>query len=140
MARYLLLQYYCGAPAPVDAAPMNPRTPNRIPGQVQYLDDLSAALERMGEFIEGQMLAFEGALVRYDGQGRPPVIEDLSSRNSSRLAGWMVIDVDTYERAVEVAGELSVAQRVDGVPIHKWIGIRRLLAAGTPTTMDWPFG
>jgi hypothetical protein len=44
------------------------------------------------------------------------------------IAGWMMIDVDTYDRALEVAGELSAAPGQHGTPIHEWIEIRSFLA------------
>jgi hypothetical protein len=40
------------------------------------------------------------------------------------IAGWMVIDVDTYERAIELAGELSAAPGAGGKPIHEWLELR----------------
>ena len=43
------------------------------------------------------------------------------------IAGWMVIDVDSYERAVELAGDLSAAPGAGGKPIHEWIELRPFL-------------
>jgi hypothetical protein len=40
-----------------------------------------------------------------------------------------VIDVDSRERAVELAGELSAAPAVGGDPLHEWIEVRPLLGA-----------
>lgn len=40
------------------------------------------------------------------------------------VAGWMVIDVETYERAIELAGELSAAPGAGGKPIHEWLEVR----------------
>ena len=37
------------------------------------------------------------------------------------IAGWFVIDVDSQQRAVELAGELSAAPGAGGEPIHKWV-------------------
>jgi len=39
----------------------------------------------------------------------------------------MVIDVDTYERAVELTGELSAAPAAGGKPLHEWIELRPFL-------------
>lgn len=41
----------------------------------------------------------------------------------------MVIDVDSHERAVEVAGELSAAPGAGGRPIHEWLEVRPFLTA-----------
>ena len=37
-----------------------------------------------------------------------------------------MIDVDSYERAVELAGELSAAPGAGGKPIHEWLEVRPL--------------
>lgn len=41
----------------------------------------------------------------------------------------MVIDVDSYERALELAGELSAAPGAGGKPIHEWLELRPFLGA-----------
>ncbi|MCX4763928.1 hypothetical protein OG562_23795 [Streptomyces sp. NBC_01275] len=41
----------------------------------------------------------------------------------------MVIDVDSYERAVELGGELSAAPEAGGKPIREWLEVRPFLAA-----------
>ncbi len=50
------------------------------------------------------------------------------------IAGWMVIDVDSYERAIELAGELSSAPGAGGQPIHEWLELRPFLHAAPNVT------
>ena len=121
MAKYLLLKHYRGAPAAVNDVPMDQWTPEEISAHVQYMHDFAARLEETGEFVDGQALAPEGTWVRYDGEGRPPVTDGPFAETKDLIAGWMVIDVDTYERAVELAGELSAAPGAGGEPIHEWL-------------------
>jgi len=40
-----------------------------------------------------------------------------------------VVDVDIYERALELAGELSAAPGAGGKRIHEWLEVRPFLAA-----------
>ena len=40
----------------------------------------------------------------------------------------MVIDVDSYERALELAAELSAAPGRGGQPINEWLELRPFLA------------
>ena len=47
----------------------------------------------------------------------------------------MVIDVETYERAVELAGELSAAPGQDGKPIYEWLELRPFLG-DAPTVVE----
>ena len=115
MAKYLLLKHYRGAPAAVNDVPDGP---------VDARGDLGphpvhAATSRpgwrsSGEFVDAQALAPEGTFVRYDGEGRPPVTDGPFAETKDLIAGWMVIDVDSYERALELAGELSAAPGAGG--------------------------
>ncbi|MGW4650250.1 YciI family protein [Kitasatospora sp. NPDC004289] len=128
MAKYLLLKHYRGAPAPANDVAMEHWTPQEITAHVQYMRDFAAKLEQTGEYVDGQALAPEGTWVRYDGEGRPPVTDGPFAETKDLIAGWMVIDVDTYERAVELAGELSAAPGKDGEPIHEWLELRPFLS------------
>ena len=89
MAKYLLLKHYRGAPAPVNDVPMEKWTPEEISAHMQYMQDFAARLEGTGEFVDGQALAPEGTLVRYDGEGgrRSPTARSPRPRTSSP-AGW----------------------------------------------------
>jgi hypothetical protein len=124
MAKYLLLKHYRGAPAAVNDVPMDQWTPEEVSTHVEFMRDWARRLEDTGEFVEGQALAPEGTFVRYDGEGRPPVTDGPFAETKDLIAGWMVIDVDSYERAVELAGELSAAPGAGGKPIHEWLELR----------------
>ncbi|RDI55764.1 YciI family protein [Nocardia mexicana] len=129
MAKYLLLKHYRGAPAAVNDVPMDQWTPEEISAHMRYMDDFAARLERTGEFVTHAALATEGTFVRSDGAGRPPVTDGPFVETKDLIAGWMVIDVDTYERAVELAGELSAAPGAGGKPIYEWLELRPFLTA-----------
>ena len=127
MAKYLLLKHYRGAPAAVNDVPMDQWTPEEVDAHVQYMGDFARRLEATGEFVDGQALSPEGTFVRYDGEGRPPVTDGSFAETKDLIAGWMVIDVDTEERAFELAGELSAAPGAGGKPIHEWLEVRPFL-------------
>jgi hypothetical protein len=133
--KYLLLKHYRGAPEAVNDVPMDKWTPAEIEDHMQFMADFAARLEGTGEFVDGQALAPEGTFVRYDGPGRPPVTDGPFAETKDLIAGWMVIDVDTYERALELAGELSAAPGAGGKPIHEWLEVRPFLTA-PPTITD----
>jgi hypothetical protein len=127
MAKYLLLKHYRGAPASVNDVPMDQWTPEELDAHLQYMRDFAARLEETGEFVDSQALAPEGAFVRYDGEGRPPVTDGPFAETKDLIAGWMVIDVENSERALELAGELSAAPGAGGEPIHEWLEVRPFL-------------
>jgi hypothetical protein len=127
MAKYLLLKHYRGAPAPVNDVPMDQWRPDEVEAHIRFMNDFAARLESSGEFIDGQALSPDGVWVRYDGEGRPPVTDGPFAETKDLIAGWMVIDVDSYERAVALAGELSAAPGAGGKPIHEWLEVRPFL-------------
>jgi hypothetical protein len=136
MAKYLLLKHYRGGPAPVvDIDPMDKWTPEEVDAHIQYMRDFAAKLETTGEYVDGQALSPEGTFVRYDGEGRPPVTDGPFAETKDLIAGWMVIDVESYERALELAGELSAAPGQDGKPIHEWLEVRPFLTE-VPTATE----
>jgi len=133
--KYLLLKHYRGGPAPaVDWVPMDRWTPEEVDAHVQYMRDFATRLEETGEFVDGQALAPEGAFVRYDGGGRPPVTDGPFAETKDLIAGWMVIDVESWDRAVQLAGELSAAPGAGGEPIHEWLEVRPFLTEAPTVT------
>ena len=102
MAKYLLLKHYQGAPAPVNNVPMDQWQPDEVEAHIQFMNDFATKLEGTGEFIDGQALSPDGMWVRYDGEGRPPVTDGPFAETKDLIAGWMIIDVDSQERAIEL--------------------------------------
>ncbi|MEU7766325.1 YciI family protein [Nocardia sp. NPDC049190] len=135
MAKYLLLKHYRGAPAPVNEVPMDQWTPDELTAHVQYMVDLAARLEATGEFVDSQALSPQGTFVRSDGEGRPPVTDGPFAETKDLIAGWMIIDVETYERALGLAAELSAAPGAGGKPVQEWLEIRPFLTA-MPTVTE----
>ena len=127
MAKYLLLKHYRGAPTPVNDVPMDRWTPDEVEAHFRYMNDFAARLESSGEFVAGQALSPDGMWVRYDGEGRPPVTDGPFAETKDLIAGWMVIDVDSQERAIELAGELSAAPSAGGRPLGEWLEVRPFL-------------
>ncbi|GAA4388749.1 YciI family protein [Actinomadura sp. NPDC048032] len=128
MAKYLLLKHYRGAPAPANDVPMEQWTPDELTAHVQYMQDFITRLEGTGEFVDSQGLSQEGSFVRYGGEGRPPVTDGPFAETKDLIAGWITIDVESRERAFELAGELSAAPGAGGKPIYEWLEVRPFLS------------
>jgi hypothetical protein len=130
--KYLLLKHYRGGPAPAyDWAPMDRWTPEEVDAHMQYMNDFAKRLQETGEFVDSQALSDQGAFVRSGGEGRPPVTDGPFAETKDLIAGWMVIDVESWDRAVELAGELSAAPGAGGEPILEWLEVRPFLT-GVP--------
>lgn len=127
MAKYLLLKHYRGAIAPVNDVPMDQWTPEEIDAHIGYMGDFAKRLVSTGEYVDGQAVAPTGMWVRHDGAGRPPVTDGPFAETKDLIAGWMVIDVETEERAIELAGELSAAPGAGGRPLGEWLEVRPFL-------------
>jgi hypothetical protein len=127
MAKYLLLKHYRGGMPTVDYTPMDQWTPEEVDAHMAYMSDFATRLEGTGEFVDGQALSPDGMWVRYDGDNKPPLTDGPFAETKDLIAGWMVIDVDSEERAIELASELSAAPGAGGEPIHEWLELRPFL-------------
>ena len=133
MAKYLLLKHYRGAPAPENDIPMDQWTPGEVDAHIQFMNEFAGRLQSKGELVDGQALSQDGAWVTADADGQP-VTDGPFAETKDLIAGWYVIDVDSYERAVQLAAELSLAPGAGGKPIHEWLEVRHFLTH--PQTVD----
>lgn len=129
MAKYLLLKHYRGAPEPPNSVPMNEWTPEEVSAHVRYMNDFADRLVESGEFVTAYALSESGTWVRSDGEGRPPLTDGPLAEGKDLIAGGMVIDTASYERALELAAELSAAPGAGGEPIREWLELRPFLDA-----------
>ena len=138
MAKYLLLKHYRSAAKPADGGeqgiPMERWAPEEVEAHMAFMRDFSARLEGSGELIDGQALAPEGLWVRYGGEGQPPVTDGPFAETKDLIAGWFVIDVESQDRAVQLAAELSAAPGANGEPIHEWLEVRPFLGDAPTVT------
>jgi hypothetical protein len=129
MAKYLLLKHYRGPKTSLNDVPMDQWSPEEVEAHIRYMHDFAGRLEESGEFVDGQALAPDGMWVRWDGDDRPPVVDGPFAETKDLIAGWMVIDVESRDRAVELAGELSAAPAAGGRPLGEWLEVRPFLEA-----------
>ena len=136
MAKYLLLKHYQGGPerTPQGCIPMDQWTPQEITDHINFMHHVADTLAERGEFVSADGLSPEGTFVRFGGEGKPPVTDGPFAETKDLIAGWMIIDVESYERAVELAGELSAAPGAGGKPIHEWLEVRPFLSAPPTVT------
>ena len=129
MAKYLLLKHYRGGPEPTQEGdiPMQEWTPQEITDHIAFMDHVADVLRDRGEYVDGQALSPEGTFVRFDAEGKPPVTDGPFAETKDLIAGWMVIDVDSVERAHEAAAFLSSAPGAGGRPLQEWIEVRAFL-------------
>jgi hypothetical protein len=141
MAKYLLLKHYRSSHEQTgngQIQPMETWTPQEVHDHIAFMDHVADTLRERGEFVDAQALSMEGTFVRGDGAGRPPVTDGPFAETKDLIAGWMVIDVDSVERAHEAAAFLSSAPGPGGVALQEWIEVRPFLD-DRPSAADCEF-
>ncbi|WP_026115831.1 YciI family protein [Nocardiopsis kunsanensis] len=134
MPKYLLLKHYRGGKAPLNDVPGDRWTESEWEAHVAYMDDFADRLRDSGEFVASAALSMDGEWVRYDGEGRPPVTDGPFAETKDLVAGWMLIDVDSYERALALASDLSAAPGAGGNPLGEWLEVRPVMEPAPTVT------
>ena len=97
-----------------------------------FLKHATELLEENGEFVGVHPAR---TWVRYGGPDAAPVTTDGPLPETSDLvAGWFMIDVDSYERAVEVAAYVSSEPGPGGEPLCELIDVREIMWERPRTT------
>jgi hypothetical protein len=135
MPKYLLLKHYTGGPEPHGFAPMSEWTPEEVSAHIKFQQDVGRMLTESGEFVDAQAASPDGNWVRFGGPDSAPVVLDGPFPEAKELiAGWFLIDVESEQRAHELAAYVSSAPGPGGEPIYEWIEVRPLLTA--PPTIE----
>lgn len=130
--RYMLLQNYGGVEA--DIQPMTEWSPEDVRAHIDFQQALNDELTRQGELVEAQGLAGpdQARFVVSDGTGAPVVTDGPYAEARELLAGYRLVDVDSLDRAIEIAARTSAAPGPDGVPIRQRIEVREVMSAPDP--------
>ncbi len=134
MPKYLLLKYYRGGPEPHHPfPPMDQWAPEDVEAHMAFLRHVTELLKENGEYVEHQGLTPTRTWVRYGGPDAAPVTTDGPLPETSDLvAGWWKIDVDSHDRAVELAAYTSSEPGPGGEPLYEWIDVREVMS-GAPS-------
>jgi hypothetical protein len=130
--RFMLLQAYgrteSGCP------PMAQWTPEEIKAHIDFQQALNAELLERGELVDAQALTAPelAKFVVADGISAPVVTDGPYPESKELLAGYRTIDVETVERALEIAARISVAPGVNGVPVRQHVEVREVMSAPDP--------
>ena len=121
MPQYALLLYN-----PVD----DPRSPEEMGAELPKGGAYTQGLHDNGQFVAGEPLqGLDSATTVRERGGEIQLTDGPFAETKDLIAGWMVIDVDTHERALELAGELSAAPGQGGKPVYEWLEVRPFLSA-----------
>ncbi|HXF32916.1 MAG TPA: YciI family protein [Solirubrobacterales bacterium] len=123
--KFMLLQYYGGVEGLV---PMTEWAPEEAQAHIDFQLDLNAELRERGELVEAQALTAPELAKRVVSDGGAPVVTDGPFPESKELlAGYRMIDVESEERAIEIAARGSAAPGPGGAPIRDRIEVREVM-------------
>ncbi|WP_164234743.1 YciI family protein [Microbacterium hydrocarbonoxydans] len=132
--RFMLMQTY--GPTPTDCPPMSEWPASGVRAHIAFQQELNARLAELGELIDAVGLADPEAARIVTSDGRTPVVTDGPFPEAKELlAGYRVVDVESWDRALEIASQVSAAPGPDGTtPIQAPIEVRPVM--GAPATDD----
>jgi hypothetical protein len=107
-------------------------SPDALQNHIQFMHDLNKDLIAAGEFVGAEGLAPPGQakLVRAGKKGEP-ITDGPFPETKEFLAGFWILDVDSAERAYEIAARASTAPGPDGKPLNMNIEVRQVMQAPT---------
>jgi|SRR5215207_1097029 len=124
--KYMLLMNY---------APGGPRisewAPEDIKASGAHMGAIHEELAASGEFVGAEGLSGPEAakIVTHDGVGAPVVTDGPFPESKEFLAGYWLVDVESEERAIEIAAKTSAAPGPGGKPTAREIQVRPVMGA-----------
>lgn len=124
--KYMLLMNHQEVPG---VPPMSEWTPDEMRAHGAAMMEIHAELVANGELVGAEALAGpDAARIVTDRVGGAPVVTDGPFPESKEfLAGYWLIDVESEERAIEIAARTSAAPGPGGEPVGKQIEVRRVM-------------
>lgn len=126
--KYMLLMQ---ASERIDSPPIHTWDPAEIGVHIQFMRDVNAKLAADGELVDAQGLAGpeEAKVVRASKDRAPEVTDGPFPESKEFLAGYWVIDVESQDRAIEIAAAISLAPGPGGRPLNLPIEVRQVMSA-----------
>src|SRR5690606_39147314 len=128
MTKYMLVSTY-------DAGTSDTVFPEWDPADaaahMDYLRVINREIAESGELVETTALTWpeQAKVVRSDGIGAPVLTDGPFAEVKEMLAGYVMVDVESEERALEIAARLSAAPGPGGVPLQQPIQVRQVMGA-----------
>ena len=125
MALYLLAVNFDGGA--VDS-PMEEWKPEEVDAHLDHYRALHRELVESGELVASEVLAGPdlAKIVRADGIAAPVVTDGPFQEIKEWVAGYMIVDVETEERAIEIAARYSAVPGPAGVALEQPIFVREM--------------
>src|SRR3954464_1298635 len=128
--RYMLMQAYGGVELE-GCLPMSEWDPKDVQAHIEFQHTLNAELLDRGELVDAQGLAGpdQAKVVVSDGAAPPKVIDGPYPESKELLAGYRLVDVDSLDRALEIAARSSASPGPGGQALAPPIEVRQVMGA-----------
>lgn len=112
---------------------VNSWKPEELKAHIAFMHDLNRELKSNGELVsaEGLTPPGEATLVRVGKNGQPAT-DGVFPETKEFLAGFWVVDVESAERAYQIAAKVSSAPGPGGKPLIIPVEVRQIMGAPTP--------
>ncbi len=107
-----------------------------IQAHIAFMKDFARRLGEAGELVAAEGLSGpERAKLVRAGKDRRPVTDGVFPEAKEFLAGFWIVDVESPERAYEIAAEASAAPGPGGAPLDLGIEVREVMS-GPPSDLS----
>lgn len=125
MTKFLIVVDY--SPGVIDT-PMTEWAAEDVKAHMAYYTALNDDLRASGELVEHLALSWPDEAKTVTSDGKAAVVTDGPFVESKEmLAGFQMVDVDSLERAIEIAALVSQVPGPGGVPLQQPIQVRRVM-------------
>jgi hypothetical protein len=97
---------------------------------IQFMKTFAQKLSEAGELVAAEGLSGpdQARRVRAGGDGKP-ITDGIFPESKEFLAGYWIVQVDSPERAYQIAAEASAAPGRGGAPLNLAIEVREVMSA-----------
>jgi hypothetical protein len=105
--------------------------PEDFQAHIGFMQELAKDLRESGELVgaEGLSAPRQARIVRAGKGGAPEVTDGPFAESKEFLAGYWIVDVDSPERAYQIAARASAAPGPGGAPLNMPIEVRQVMSA-----------
>jgi len=104
--------------------------PEALKAHIDFMMKFNKVLAEAGELVgaEGLDMPSQARIVRAGANGAPEVTDGPFAESKEFLAGYWIVDVDSAERAYQIAAGASAAPGPGGAPMNMPIEVRQVMS------------
>ena len=104
-----------------------------IQAHIGFMMNLNKALRAEGNLVSAEGLASpQEAKIVHAGKDGEPVTDGVFPESKEFLAGYWIVDVESPEKAYEIAARASAAPGPGGTPLNMAIEVRQVMSGPPP--------